>query len=220
MNAIPQSAPRAASNERTKTILMSILRILLGGILLSVLVAGCLYLHHTAFSFFRTRMLEEEHKTTAWFVKEIGYALPWMIISIFQGIVYHKHDRRDGMAQWEMMWQIVVVAVMTYAVLLPYLSHLSESMYNAAVEAGAIVPETDGGVPWTLMLKLHEWFVRLPIPLGILGLFHGMRASRERENPDTEEPLMTVEEYNALHNTDEESTALTETEAAHVQAKK
>ncbi len=201
--------------------ILSLVRILLGGLFLSALVAGCLYLYHTAFAFYEARLLEEESKTTAWIVGEVGFSMPFIVICLFHTIAYWKHDR-DGRAEREMLWQIVIVAVLTYGVLLPVLSNLSDSMYTAAVEAGATIPETEGGVPWTLMMKLHEWFIRFTVPLAILGVFRAMRASRERRFPNQpdEEPLMTVEAYNALHGIGTEETPATETvaetEADHV----
>ncbi len=202
--------------------LLSLSRILLGGLFLSLLVAGCLYLYHTAFPFYEARLLEEESKTAAWIIGELGFALPFVVICLFHTIAYWKHDR-DGRAEREMLWQIVIVAVMTYGVLLPALSDLSDAMYTAAVEVGATIPKTDGGVEWTLMMKLHEWFIRFTVPLAILCVFRAMRVSRERRFPHEpdDEPLMTVEAYNALHGigTDEPPTtdALEETEVDHVE---
>ncbi len=172
-------------------------RVLFCGALLAVLVAACLYLHHTAFTFFHERMLEQEKKTIAWFVKEIGFALPFIVICLFHAMVYHKHDRRDGDAQREMFWEIMVVAVLTFGVLLPYLCDLSDQMHEASLAANAIIPETEGNVDWTLIMKLHEWFIRLTIPLSILMIFHGSRARRERVRPDAQPIPETVEAYKA-----------------------
>ncbi len=174
-------------------------RTLFCGVLLSALVAACLYVYHTAFTFYHARLLENEMKTIAWFTEQIGLSLPLIVICLFHYLVYHAHDRHDGAARREMMWEIVIVAVLTYAVLLPYLSRVSRDMYEAAVEAGATIPETDGKVPWTLLMKLHEWFVRQPIPLCLLFLFHRVRATRELQHPETEvRPApVTVEEYYA-----------------------
>ncbi len=210
MNVIPTPT---RPTDRARETAFCLIRILLGGIFLSLLTAACLYLDHTAFSFFHTRMSEEESKTIAWFVKEIGFALPWIVICLFHAIVYHRHDRRDGMAQREMFWQVVIVAILTYGVLLPYISSLSRTMYEAAVEAGAKIPQTEAGVPWTLMMKVQEWFIRFSIPLGILAVFHGMRASRERRCPDPRETLLTVGEYEAQQIN---AAATDETEADHV----
>ncbi len=183
-------------HSRRETV-YSIMRILFGGILLSVLVAACLYLCHTAMPFIRDRLLETEKKTFAWFAEQIGFSLPFIAICLFHAVVYRGHPR-DGMAEREMLWQIVLVTVFTYAIMLPYLSNVSNEMYAAALEAGAEIPETEGGVPWTLMMKLHEWFIRFTIPLGILWTFHAMRASRERREPyEEEETYPTVDEYYA-----------------------
>ena len=49
-------------------------------------------------------------------------------------------------------------------------------------------------------MELHEWFVRLTVPLMALLVYHGARARREIRFPETEvlEPLQTVEEYEAV----------------------
>lgn len=178
----------------------SILRTLFCGVLLSMLVAACLYIDHTAVTFAHERLLEAEMKTSAWLVNELGLNLPLIVMCLFPWMVYSRHDRRDGDARREMMWEIVIVAVLTYGALLPYLSELSSTMYETAVEAGDIIPTTEeGGVPWTLLMKLHEWFIRLPIPLAILILYHKTRADRERKHPETEDRTvpMTIAEYEA-----------------------
>lgn len=177
----------------------SAVRVLFCGVLMSMLVAACLYLYHTAFLFSHERLLVVEMKTTAWFVREIGLALPLIVLCLFHYVVYHKHDCRDGVAQREMAWEIVVVAVLIYGVLLPYLHHVSDALYEAALAAGSDIPQTDGKVDRTLLMNFHEWFVRQPVPLGLLLVFHSMRATRERNHPETEvrEEPMTVAAYNA-----------------------
>ncbi len=193
----------------------SILRVIICGVLLSLLVAACMYVRHTAFDFYHARLLENGSKTIAWFVEQVGYALPWILICIFHGIVYMKHDRRDGICQWEMFWEVLLVVLLTYAVLLPYMAHVSDTMYEAALEVGADIPQTDGKHDTTLIMKLHEWFIRLSIPLAILLLFHGARARREIRFPETEadEPVMTKAEYDARRLAAEAAAAAEDTPA-------
>jgi hypothetical protein len=176
-----------------------VIRVILCGIFLSILVAACLYIKHTAFDFVHARLLDQESKTSAWLLKQVGFALPWIVICIFHGMVYCKHDRRDGIAQREMFWEVLIVTALTYLVLLPYLHDVSDAMYAAALEAGADIPRTDGKVDKTLIMIFHEWFIRLTVPLGALAVYHGSRARRERLHPETEavEPLMTKAEYDA-----------------------
>lgn len=179
----------------------SLLRVLICAALLTALVAGCLYLYYTALEFLRARLLDDESKTLAWLTGQLGFSLPFFLICLFQLMVYHGHDSRDGSARREMFWEVALVTVLTYAVLLPYLSSISEALYINALAAGEIIPETDGGVEITLLMELHEWFVRLTIPLGILLVYHAARARRERLYPETEAdpaPLMTVAEYEAM----------------------
>ena len=178
----------------------SILRVLICGALLSVLVAACLYCKYTAIDFFHARLLEQESKTSAWILKQVSFALPWIVICLFHGLVYCKHDRRDGIAQREMFWEVLLVTVFTYLVLLPYLKNISEEMYAAALEMGADIPQTDGKVDQTFLMIFHEWFIRMAVPLSALQLFHSVRARREMDYPETEaeEPMMTRAEYDAM----------------------
>ena len=176
----------------------SIARVLLCGVLLTVLAAACLYLFHTAFDFYRDRLLEAESKTLAWFTLQISLSLPFVIIFLFHYAVYHKHDRHDGVARREMFWEVVVVTVLLYAVLLPYLSAISDALYTNTLAAGESVPTNDAGTEVTLLMELHDWFIRLTIPLGALMVFHAARARREIRCPEeAEEPLLTVAEYEA-----------------------
>ena len=199
----------------------SLLRVLLCGVFLTVLVAVCMYLYHTAFDFYRARLLEEESKTLAWFAKQLSFSLPFIVICLFHYMVYHRHDRRDGVARREMFWEIVVLTLLVYCVLLPYLVRVSDAMYTASLEIGADIPKTDGKVEMTLAMKFHEWFVRLSVPLVGLAVFHGVRARREVRFPETEtaEPVITKAEYDAQRAArTAEETAVTAAVAAAVAA--
>ena len=178
----------------------SILRVLLCGFFMSVLVAACLYLKYTAVDFFHARLLEQESKTSAWILKQVGFALPWIFMCIFQSITYRKHDRRDGVVAREMFWEVMLVTVFTYFIMLPYLRNVSDIVYAAALEAGADIPQTDGKVDLTFIMLLHEWFIRMAVPLAALLILYSARARRERLFPETEaaEHLMTRAEYDAL----------------------
>ena len=179
----------------------SLLRVLFCGILLTVLVAGCLYLHHTAFAFFRARMLEDESKTIAGLTGQLGFSLPFVVICLFHAAVYAGRDPHNGSVCREMFWEVALVTVLVYAVLLPYLSDISAALHTNALAAGEKIPQTDAKVDRTLLMDTHEWFVRLTIPLALLLVYHGSRARRERLYPETEAepaPLMTVAEYEAM----------------------
>ena len=171
----------------TRRTVWTLVRVVLCGVLLTAAVAGCLYLHHTAFPFLRERLLETEMKTSAWLLKQLSFSLPFVLICLFFAVAYRGVDRRDGMASREKQWIVLLVTALSYAVLLPYVNHLSGEMYEAALTSGAEIPLTDMGVPLTLMLKSREWFIRLAIPLGLLILFYGVRAAREKACPDTPE---------------------------------
>ena len=194
------TATQALPAETGRRYRFSILRILICGVLLSVLVAACLYCKYTAIDFFHARLLEQESKTSAWIIKQVSFALPWIVICLFHGLVYTKHDRRDGIAQREMFWEVLMVTAFVYLLLLPYLKNVSEDMYAAALEMGADIPQTEGKVDKTFLMIFHEWFIRMAVPLGVLLVFHSTRARREELHPETEaeEPMMTKAEYDAL----------------------
>ena len=161
----------------------SLVRVLTVSVLLSALVAGCLYLHHTVFTDARAHFLDAESKSIAWMVRELGYMLPFIVIALFQYVLYSRYDRENGVLQREMAWEILFVAILTYAVLLPYVCHVSDELYAAAKllaeQTGEKLPQTEGKVDRTLAMDLHQWFVRLSIPLALLGIYHSSRASRE-----------------------------------------
>lgn len=191
---------KSASPSSRNVAGFSLPRTLFCGLLMTVLVAGCLYLHHTAFDFFRARMLDNESKTIAWLTKQVGFSLPFIVICLFHAAVYGGRDPRDGSARREMFWEVIVVTVLTYAVLLPYLSSVSEALHINALAAGEKLPLSEGKAEITLLMELHEWFIRLTIPLALLLIYHGSRARRERFHPETEAepaPLLTVAEYEA-----------------------
>jgi hypothetical protein len=194
------TATQALPTQTGRRYRFSILRILICGIFLSVLVAACLYCKYTAIDFFHARLLEQESKTSAWIIKQVSFALPWIVICLFHGLVYTKHDRRDGIAQREMFWEVLMVTAFVYLLLLPYLKNVSEDMYAAALEMGADIPQTDGKVDKTFLMIFHEWFIRMAVPLGVLLVFHSTRARREELHPETEteEPMMTKAEYDAM----------------------
>ena len=196
MTAVPNPTPIAGYRYR-----FSILRVLLFGILMSVLVTACLYLKYSAVDFFHARLLEQESKTSAWILKQVGFALPWIFMCVFLACTYRRHDRHDSIVAREMFWEVLLVTIFTYLVLLPYLRNISDILYAAAVEAGAKIPQTDGKVDQTLIMLFHEWFIRMAVPLTALMIFFSGRARRERLHPETEaeEPLMTRAEYDALH---------------------
>ena len=178
----------------------SILRVLLFGILMSVLVTACLYLKYSAVDFFHARLLEQESKTSAWILKQVGFALPWIFMCVFLACTYRRHDRHDSIVAREMFWEVLLVTIFTYLVLLPYLRNVSDIIYAAALEAGADIPQTDGKVDLTFIMLLHEWFVRMAVPLAALLILYSTRARRERLFPETEaaEPVITKAEYDAL----------------------
>lgn len=192
-----QAFPTPVTGRRYR---FSLLRVLLCSVLITVLFALCLYLYHTSLAFLHARVLENGSKTFGWILKQFNFSLPFIVICLFHYAVYHKHDRRDGVACREMLWEVILVAVLTYGVLLPYLSDISEALHVNALAAGVNIPKTEGKVEETLIMGFHEWFIRLSVPLLALGIFYAARARRERLFPEDEtaEPLMTRAEYDAM----------------------
>ena len=187
-------------NSTERRYRFSIPRILLCSLLMALLVAACLYLYRTAFTFYHARMLDNQSKTFAWFVEQTGFSLPFIVICIFQYAVYHKHDRRDGVAAREMFWEILILSALVYGVLYPYVDSISEALHTNALAAGIKIPQNEGKVDVTLIMELHEWFIRLSLPMLALLIFHSARARRERLYPATEtvEPVITKDEYLAM----------------------
>ena len=195
MTAVPGLTPTPKYNYR-----FSILRVLLCGIFMSCLVAACLYLKYSAVDFFHARLLDQGSKTSAWILKQVSYALPWIFMCLFHAITYRSRDRHDGVAAREKFWEVVLVTVFVYLIMLPHMRQISDAMHAAALEAGATIPQTEGKVDQTFIMLFHEWFVRMSIPLGALMVFYSAQARRQRLRPETEaeEPLMTRAAYDAM----------------------
>ena len=189
----------AAPRSSRGTLWVSLLRTLLCGILMTILAAGCLYLYYTSFDIYHDRLVEDGSKTLAWLTEQLSFSLPFILICLLQTAVYYGRDPRDGTARREMFWQIVLVTVLVYAVMLPYMSSISEALYTNALASGVKLPKTEGKMEITLLMELHDWFIRLTIPLLLLMVYHSARGRRERMYPEAEETeaLLTVAEYEA-----------------------
>ena len=157
----------------------SVLRILIIGGLLSILVTVCLYLHHHAFSHYLTYLKDAEKKSTHWIVKQLSYMLPFLTIAIFQCAVYAKYNRKDGILQREMAWEILIVAGFTYLILFPAVCYQSDVTLKVSLVAGLDVEKNEGKEYQTLLLSLAEWFIRLIIPLCLLFVYHRAKAKAE-----------------------------------------
>lgn len=158
-------------------------RVILFGVLLSLLLAAELYAHHSVFPEFIEYLRSIDHKSTAWIANQLSFMLPFITLAVFQCAAYAGAEAGDGVMHREKMWELVLVAVLIYGVLLPYVKHYSDTAHEAALAAAALagetLPKTPGGVDQTIMLEVFEWFFRLTVPLMLLGLYHGARAERE-----------------------------------------
>lgn len=174
----------SASRLRSKTARrVSPVRVILFGVLLSLLLSAELYAHYAIFPDFIEYLRSIDHKSSAWIGNQLSFMLPFITLCVFQGAVYRKDENGDGIMQREKMWEIVLVAVLIFGALLPYVYHYSDKVHEAALAAAVLaeetLPKTEGGVDKTIMLAVFEWFLRLTVPLLLLGLYHGARAERE-----------------------------------------
>lgn len=173
-------------NQIGRTRAASVARVLCFGVLMTVLVAAELYLHYKTIPVFLEYLQEAEHKNSAWIGGQISFMLPFLTVAFFQYAVYCRAERvgmppdtvcpAKRLYQREKAVEILLVAVLVYGVLLPYCVHLSNEQYAAALaeaaRTGDILPQTDD----KLIYHLAEWFLRLGVPLGLLGIYHGARA--------------------------------------------
>lgn len=180
----------------------SVSRILFFSLLMAGLVAVELYLHHAVIPEFLTRLEVDGHKNSVWIGQQLSYMLPFLTVAFFQYLVYRRAER-NSMApgticpavrsiQREKAWEILLTAVLVYGVLLPWCIHLSNTGYEAALSEalanGTQVVQTVGNADDKLIYHLAEWFIRLSIPLALLGLYHVARAGEaDREMADAEE---------------------------------
>ena len=159
----------------------SAVRVMLISLMLFVLMAACLYLHHTAFRTLESDFSAAGKANSSWIVGELGYFLPVLTVCLFQLAVYARHDRQDGIAQKEMALEIIIATLLIYAVVLPVVMYISDYRLTLQLAAGAEVEKTPGDAYRTLLIDMAEWFVRLPVPMLFLYLFHRSKASHEPE---------------------------------------
>lgn len=183
--------PAGAPDTRTETagFGFSWVRVVLFGLIISLLCAASLYMHNTVLAEFHDYLIETDSKNSAWIVSQLSFMLPFLTMIIFQCVVYAPRDAHDGIAQREMLWQTVIVAVLVYGALLPHIACVSKSLTDAAVAAGeelerfAVVGEkstTYGGTK-TLLLETLEWFIRFCVPLGLMTLYRSTKYKREKD---------------------------------------
>lgn len=183
----------------------AVARVMTFSILLTALIAAELYLHYTTIPTFLEYLKEAGHTHSAWIGKQISYALPFLTIAFFQYLVYRRAER-NSMApgtvcpavrslQREKALEILGVALLLYAVVLPYCIHLSNETYAAALAEAlkndTVLPQTDGKVDDKMIYHLVEWFIRQGIPLALLGMYHTSRAGEDEDEADEPE-VVTV----------------------------
>ncbi len=189
-------APVPSAGESTRAYRFSIARVLCFALCMAALLAFELYCYHTVFDSFHADLVEAEKKSSAWIESQLAFMLPFITICVFQYAVYYKRDGDMTPAaecrifQLEKTWQIVLLILLIFGVLLPWVAHTSREAHEAALAAalagGDPVPTTAGGADSTLLMEVHEWFVRLSVPLMLLLLYHACRAGAEgREASDS-----------------------------------
>ncbi len=171
----------------------SVLRVAVISLLLFVLLGLCLYLHHTAFRSLENDFSLTEKKNSSWIVGELGLMLPLLTVALFQFAIYAKHDRKNAVAQREMAWEIIIATLLIYAVVLPVVMYISDYRLTLQLAAGAEVEQTEGKEYRTLMMELAEWFIRLPVPMLLLYIFHRSKAEHELTEPQAPESATTAE---------------------------
>ncbi len=155
------------------------IRVILMGLMLSGLIAVCLYLYHTAFRDYLAYLTEEEKKSTAWITEQLSYMLPFLAVAIFQYAVYAKHDNHDGVLQKERAYEILIASAVTYLLLLPLVWAYSDAKLTLSLLADVKIPKTEGKEYETVMILVGQWFLRLSIPLCLLFVYHMARAKAE-----------------------------------------
>lgn len=187
--------------------LMSLLRIMIFSLLMAGLVVVELYLHHAVIPDFLSDLKEAGHKNSAWIGKELSYMLPFLTLAFFPYFVYRRAERSSMPAgticpavrrlQREKAWEMLLVGVLIYGVILPYCIHLSKVGYESALAealvSGTSVPQTEGKTDDKLIYHLTEWFIRQFIPLSLLGLYHAARAAEPEETALSEEDCKVTE---------------------------
>ena len=159
---------------------LSVGRILLVGLFLSVLSAFCLWMYHTAFREYIDYLISEDKKTSAWLVEQISYMLPWIMIEVFLYAVYAKYDNHNGILQQERAFAILIVVILTYLVLLPLVWWYSDADLKLSLTAGLDVDKTAAQIYESIMMSVAEWFLRFSVPLCLLFLYHRAKASSEK----------------------------------------
>jgi purine-cytosine permease-like protein len=182
MKLSTQEKGHALSSGGRRAYRFSILRVLTFSVCMALLLAFELYSYHTVFDSFYDDLIEAEMESSAWIESQLAFMLPFLTVALFQYLVYRRDDREDGVFQREKAWEIFCVAVLVYGVILPVVAHMSRTAYEAALAAGEVIPTTAGGADETLLMTVTEWFIRLTVPLLLLGAYHGTRARREAED--------------------------------------
>lgn len=179
----------------------AVARVMTFSLLMAALIAAELYLHYTTIPTFLEYLKEAGHTRSAWIGEQLSYALPFLTVAFFQYLVY-RHAERNSMApgtvcpavrslQREKAFEILGVALLLYAVILPYCIHLSNETYATALaealKDGTTLPQTDGKVDDKMIYHLAEWFIRQGIPLALLGTYHVARAGEDEDEADEPE---------------------------------
>ncbi|MBE6693330.1 MAG: hypothetical protein E7589_01000 [Ruminococcaceae bacterium] len=180
-----------AVEQKYPPLKVSIVRIIIISVLLFLLISVELGVYLTAISDLQDNLMKDYEltkdkgwqKSLAWMLDEFAMLLPLITVCVFQYAVYKRYNREDGILQREMAFEVILVGVLVYAVLLPVVAKISSDMNTAAHIAGTVERYEDGGVI-TLLRRSLGWFIRFIFPVGILSIYHFSRSKAEAE--DTE----------------------------------
>ena len=166
---------------KVKAVIFSILRILVVSVLMCAVLTGIFYLY----SRFIPEALDSLHEegnmdNTIWAVE---YFTPMLTILIVVAALYlvYKPMRRIpiSLVQTEKGYIWLVIAVFTYAVILPYVLNRSIGCFDP-------VPEGEQNV-LSLLEKTATWFIIQIIPLMLAVAYHFTRAKAKDVKPVADE---------------------------------
>ena len=75
------TAQRPLPTINKGTYKFSVLRIILCGVLMTLLCVACLYVQYTSLDFLHTQLVEQDKKTTAWLLEQLRFSLPFILLS-------------------------------------------------------------------------------------------------------------------------------------------
>lgn len=162
---------------------LNILRLLLCALVLCVLMVG-MYLCYTKGMDVATEKLEGlnpkkegDMKNTLWLVEKIFFILPVFVLLLCQTLFYRAQKSAQDIKHREQAWEIIVVFLFTYTVLLPAVIIYSKQTAHADV--------LFEDVEKSLILRTGQWFMWQVVFFLVPVLYHRLRADEDANKADT-----------------------------------